>query len=113
VTLSNAPTLRITAVAGVAAPAAPTASFASPDIALPGSTTNPVTVTLAASNIPLGTTITVTVKGLNDAVSSAASSALSGTLASSVASASVTIPTNEPSIISATATFTVAALGGQ
>jgi len=112
VTLGNAPTLRIAAVAGVAAPAAPTASFASPDVVLPGTTTNPVTVTLAASNIPLGTTVTVTVKGLNGAASSTASGALGGTLASSTASASVTIPTNEPSIISASATFTVAALGG-
>ena len=112
VTLSNAPTLRITAVAGVAAPPAPTASFASPDVVLPGSTTNPVTVALAASNIPLGTAVTVTVKGLNGAASSAVSGVLSGTLASSVASASVTIPTNEPSIISASATFTVAALDG-
>ena len=112
VTLSNGPMLRISAVAGVAAPATPTASFASPDIVLPGSTTNPVTVTLAASNIPLGTTVTVSVKGLNGAASATASSALGGTLASSVASASVTIPTNEPSIISAAATFAVAALDG-
>ncbi len=112
VTLANAPTLRITAVAGVAAPATPTASFASPDISLPAGTTNPVSVSLAAANIPVGTTVTVAVKGQVGAVSSAAAT-LSGTLASSTASASVAIPTNEPSVISASASFTLLAADGR
>jgi len=110
VVLPNAPSLTITSVAGVAAPAAPTASFASPDVTLPAGTANPVTVGLAASNIPLGTTIAVTVKPLNGAAASATSTPLSGTLAASTATASLTIPTNQPSVISASATFTLAAL---
>jgi len=111
VTLPNTPTLRIASVAGVAAPASPASSFSNPDIVLPASTANPVAVNLEASNIPLGTTVTVKVTGQTGAATSATSTGLSGTVASSTASASVTIPTNQPSIISATATFTLVSLG--
>jgi hypothetical protein len=110
VALPNGPVLRIASVAGVAAPATPTASFSNPDIVLPGGTTSPVAVTLAASNIPLGTSISVTAKGLNGAAGPTASVPLTGTLESSTATTSVVIPTNEPSVLSASATFTVAAL---
>jgi hypothetical protein len=114
VTLANAPSLRISAVGGVAAPAAPAGSFTVADVILPATTTNPVTVSLAAANIPVGTTVTVTVKGLYDAASSTTSTPLAGTLASSTASASVTVPTTEPSIIGASASFllTAATAGG-
>lgn len=112
VALPNAPSLTIASVAGVAAPAAPTGSFANPDILVPAGTANPMTIGLAAANIPLGTTVTVTVKPLNGAASSAVSSGLAGTLAASTATASVTIPTNQPSVISASATFTLASLPG-
>ena len=110
--LPNTPTLRIVSVAGVNAPAAPLGSFAAPDIALPAGTMSPVTVSLAGTNIPVGTTVTVTTKGQVGSASSAAAT-LAGSLASSTASASVAIPTNEPSVISASASFTlVAATGG-
>jgi hypothetical protein len=112
VTLPNAPTLRITAVGGVAAPATPTGSFTAADVVLPPTTTNPVTIGLAAANIPVGTTVTVTVKGLYDAGSATVSTPLAGTFASSTASAAVTIPTNEPSVIGAFASFMLAASGG-
>lgn len=112
VALPNAPTLTITSVAGVAAPAAPTGSFSNPDILVPAGTPNPMTVGLAASNIPLGTAVMVTVRPLNGTTSSAASTGLAGTLAASTATASLTIPTNQPSVISASATFTLAALSG-
>lgn len=108
--LPGSPSLTITSVAGVAAPASPTGSFSSPDITLPAGTANPMTIALAAVNIPLGTTVTVTVKPLDGAASSATSTALTGTLAASTATASLTIPTNQPSVISASATFTLAAL---
>ncbi len=112
VALPNAPTLTITAVAGVSAPASPTGSFATPDITLPANTSNPMTIALAASNIPLGTTVAVTAKPLDGAASSATSTPLAGTLAASTATASLTIPTNQPSVISASATFTLAAIPG-
>ena len=110
VALPNAPSLTITSVAGVAAPSSPTGSFAIPDIVLPAGTANPMTITLSASNIPLGTTVTVTVKPLDGAASSATSTGLAGTLAASTATASLTIATNQPSVLSASATFTLAAL---
>jgi hypothetical protein len=113
VTLSNSPTLQITSVGGVAAPASPTGSFFAPDVVLPGTTTNPVTVNIAATNVPVGTALTVTVVGFIGASSSATSTQLSGTLASSTATASVTLPTNEPSVITVAATFAIAALDGQ
>jgi hypothetical protein len=108
----NHPTLTITSIAGVSAPSTLTGSFATPDFTLPAGTSNP-TVSFAASNIPLGTTLSVTVKGHNQGlISTATSSGLSGTLASSTASASVTIPTDQPCVISATASFTVIAGAG-
>ncbi len=112
VALPSAPSLAITSVAGAAAPATPTGSLTTPDITLPAGTTNPMTLGLAAANIPLGTTISVTAKPQNGAASSTASTPLAGTLASSTATASLSIPTNQPSVISASATFTLAALPG-
>lgn len=109
---TNAPSLRVTAVGGVAAPAFPTASFLAPDVTLPSTTTNPVTVNLAAANIPLGTTVAVTVKGAAGSASTVTSTGLAGTLIASTATASVTIPTDQPSVISATASFTLTAASG-
>lgn len=56
--------------------------------------------------------MTVTVKPLDGAASSATSTPLSGALAGSTATASLTIPTNQPSVISASVTFTLAAVPG-
>ena len=111
VALSNAPTLLISSIAGVAAPASPTGLFSTPDVTLPAGTTNPVSVAITASNIPLGTVVTVTVSGVNDGNASA-SGALSGTLGLSTTAVNVTIPTTQPSVISASATFVLAELGG-
>src|SRR5207245_5480330 len=65
VVLSNAPTLRISAIGSVAAPTSPGGVFARPDVVLASTTTNPVHVDLAAAQIPLGTTIQVVVRGQN------------------------------------------------
>jgi hypothetical protein len=111
-TATNLPALTITAVGGVSAPGTLTGSFAVPDFVLPAGTSNP-TVTFAASNIPLGTALSVLVQGQNGGViSTATSGGLSGTVASSTATASVTIPTTQASLISASASFTVADAGG-
>lgn len=105
--LTNAPTLRISSVAGVA-PGIAQGSFATPDITLPAGTANPVPVGITAANIPVGTVVTVTVQGYVGPVSSA-TAILVGTSTSSSAVASVSIPTNEPSVVSASATFTLLA----
>jgi hypothetical protein len=105
--LSSGPTLTITSVGGVSAPGTLTGSFAAPDFVVAAGTSNP-TVAVAASQVPLGTTVSVVVTGQNGGViSTATSGGLSGTLASSTASASVTIPTDQPALISASVTFTV------
>jgi hypothetical protein len=94
-------------------PTTPVASFGIPDVVLPSTATNPVQISLAAAQVPLGTTVLVSVKGLTGAGSSTLSGGLAGTVASSTATASVTLPTNQPSIITASATFDLVASSGQ
>ncbi|MFN0119274.1 MAG: hypothetical protein ACKV2V_02110 [Blastocatellia bacterium] len=106
VTVPNAPQLRIASVGGVNAPAAPVGSFAAaPDITVPTSTANPVTVALQASNIPVGTVVSVTLTQENGDRSNTSSTALTGTAQSSTATASVTLPSTGISVITATATI--------
>src|SRR5438105_746539 len=110
VALANGPTLTITAIGGVVTPTAPTASFSMPDITLPAAIANPVTLTLTGTNIPPGTTVIVVVNGQTGG-SIAVSTTLSGTMASTRATAAVTIPTNRPCVVSASATFTSVTAG--
>jgi hypothetical protein len=70
-----------------------------------------VAVTLAGANIPPGTNVTLTVTGQTGG-SVSTTTALSGSLASSTASASVTVPTNRPSVLLASATFTLTSDAG-
>jgi len=109
--LPNTPLLQIVSVAGVATPATPGGLFSSPDITLPTTTTNPVNVALSATNIPPGTVVSVRAQGQFDAVAST-SATLAGTLSSSSATASLAIPTNQPAVLTATATFTILASAG-
>ena len=107
---ANPPTIRIVSVAGIAPPSQPNGSLqGAPDIILPTNQSNPVSVALAASNIPLGTTLQVTLTPESGVRVSTQSTALTGTLASSTATASVTIP-DGISVIQASGTIDVAAL---
>jgi hypothetical protein len=99
--------LRIGAVGGVRAPANPSGSYTTPDVILPAGTSSPITVALEASQIPLGTTIIVTATPLSGVPTSVVSTPLAGTPAAASASASVPIAAGQPSVISATASFTV------
>jgi hypothetical protein len=110
-TLAAEPSLRIATIAGVATPPAPGAAFGVPDVTLPETTTNPVTVDLAAANVPPGTTVVVTVKGQFGGATSATSTPLTGSLAASTASATVTIPTDQPCVVTASASFALLAAG--
>jgi hypothetical protein len=93
VTSPNLPTIRITSVAGITAPNQPNGTLqGGPDIILAANQSNPVTVALTASNIPLGTTLQLTLTPENGARVTTQSSALSGTLASSTATASISVP---------------------
>jgi len=103
--VAGLPGLRITRVAGVDAPLAPTGSA---DITLPEATPNPVTVEFATNGVPLGNTITLTVTPPSGATTSAISNALVGTVDNATASVSVNLPTG-PSTLSAAVSFTVTA----
>jgi hypothetical protein len=110
VTPTNQPSIRIVSVAGIAPPNQPNGSLqGGPDIILPANQANPVNVSLAASNIPLGTTLQVTLTPENGPRVVTQSTALTGTLSSSTATASITLP-DGISVIQASGTIDVAAL---
>jgi hypothetical protein len=100
------PALHIVSIGGVAVPATTTGDPSTPDISFPTAPTNPVTVALSASQVPLGTTVSLRVTPAIGAATTTTSTALTGTLTSSTASASVDIPPG-PGAISASATFTL------
>lgn len=99
------PSLRITNVAGTAAPAAPVGNR---DIDLPTTTTNPVTVGFASSGIPLSTTVTLTAKPTLGPAVSAVSSPLAGSVDSATAIASIDLPAGH-SVLTATVSYTLTA----
>lgn len=103
VTVSNAPSLRIASVGGIGAPASPTGSLQGvPDIIVPSTTTNPMTVALEGANLPVGTVVQVTLTPSRGNRTSVQSTGLAGTEAASTASASLSLPTGV-SVISASA----------
>ncbi len=91
--LINLPTLTITSVGGVTVQAVPTGSYTTIDLPLPVGTTNPVSVTVTATNTPLTTPLTVRVVPVAGSSTIVSAGALSGTFTSSTATASVTLPT--------------------
>jgi hypothetical protein len=107
--LINLPTLRISAVGGVAAPANPSGSYTTADVSLPQGTTNPVPVTLTASSIPVGTIFTVKLIPQAGDPTTGNSGPSTGTFASSTATANVTFPSGQVSVLNASASFTLPA----
>jgi hypothetical protein len=101
--------LRIAAIGGVRAPDWPAGSYATPDVVMPAGTVSPVTVALEATQIPLGTTITVIATPLSGPPVVAVSTPLAGTAAAGTASAALAIPTTQPVVIGASAAFTLGA----
>ena len=80
---SGTPAIQVTSVAGVAAPRYPQASQTVPDVTINSAT--PVSVVIAAQNIPTTTTITLYLTSENGPDSTITCGALSGTIASSTA----------------------------
>ena len=75
------------------APASPGGSLQNvPDVIVPSSQPNPVTVALEGANIPVGTVIQVTLTPSNGSRTTVQSSPLAGTVAASTGSASVNLP---------------------
>ncbi len=102
------PSLNITKIGGIAVPSIPTGTFSSPDIVLPTTTANPIAVVVEASNIPSGSTVTVTIVPEFGQPSSA-TALLSGTDSLSTATVQSTFSTRTINIVMAAATFTLTA----
>jgi hypothetical protein len=97
------PSVTITSVNGVSAPANPAGDPTVPDVTIAANAA--VAVTIAASQVPLGTVVTLTLVPTTGAAVSAQCSPLAGTTVSSTtASCSVTFPTGV-SLAAATATW--------
>lgn len=103
----NLPALAITSIGGVSVPSNAAGLYNSPDITLPADTTNPVSIGVSASNIPVGTVITISVIPQNDAKNNFSSTPLAGTLQSSSATANVDLSFQYTCIITASVTYTV------
>lgn len=101
--VAGLPSLKITSIAGVTAPVAPTGNA---DITLPADTTNPVAVTFATTGVPLDSVITLSVKPARGTAITATSGALTGTQESATASISVSLPSGA-STLTATTSYTV------
>ena len=84
--------LAIQSIGGVSVATSPNGVLANPDVILPAQQTNPMNVVVNCSNLPMNTTITLTVHPANgaDIVATATNSA--GTQASSTATIPVTMP---------------------
>jgi hypothetical protein len=92
VTVPNAPSLRIASIAGVAAPVATVGSFSGvPDIVLPANQTNPVSVVIEATNVPVGTVIQVSLIPSTGSRTTVQTAPLTGTQAASSTTASVNL----------------------
>ena len=100
---ANVPTVRITSIGGQSAPASPTGFR---DVVLAGVTTNPVTVAFETTNIPLGTTITLSAAPERGAATTVTSTAVAGSIALGTATASIDLP-NGNSTLFGQAAFTI------
>jgi hypothetical protein len=107
--LASLPTLTFSSIGGVAAPASPGGSYTTADVSLPQGTTNPVPVTLTASNIPVGTVFTVKLIPQAGDATTVSIGPSTGTFTSSTATANVTFPSGQVSVLNASASFTLPA----
>jgi len=89
--LSTNPTIQVTSIAGQNTPAAPTGSFSQADFNLPSGFTNPATIAVSATNVPINTAyqvIVIPVWGTNSVgygiLSNGSYSASSGTVSMNV-----------------------------
>jgi hypothetical protein len=106
----NQPQLHIVSIDGNSAPAAPSGSLSNPDITFANAVNAPVTLTVNANNVPLGTMVNIRVVPAVGEPTTATSAQLAGTFGASSATAQVTLPPGA-GLISATATFNLGAAG--
>jgi hypothetical protein len=87
----SAPLLTATTVGGITLPASPTGSYEVPDAVI--STGQPVTIAIAATNVPVGTVVEVTLQSEGLSAITVQSTPLAGTATASTATATATFPT--------------------
>lgn len=111
VTPPEMPVLKIASIAGVEVTGLPKGEFLSPDVTLPYTFRNPVTILVQANNIPVGAQVTIK---SNPAVGSTttASALLSGSDLASSASIDLTVSTAYPSVLTAYVTYQYIAANG-
>ncbi len=103
--IAGLPTLRISRVAGEAAPASPTGVA---DISLPADVANPVTVEFETTGIPLGNIVKLTLTPQRGSAVTALSDALDGDTTLATASTQVNL-SQGPSTLLASITYTLVA----
>ncbi len=99
--LVTLPTLVISTIGGMTVPGSPGGAYATADLTLPAGTMNPVTVTLNATNIPVGTIFTIRVLPEGEAMVPFLSTPSTGTVASSTAAASVNLKAGKTNVLTA------------
>jgi len=107
--IAGAPSLRIASVAGQVAPVNPTGKA---DVSLPATTTAPVEIVFATTNVPPGNTVLLRVIPAYGNPIEVLSPAITGSTASGTATVSVTLPQG-PSTLQATTTYTVVLAMGE
>ncbi|HEX7047285.1 MAG TPA: hypothetical protein VF275_06925 [Gammaproteobacteria bacterium] len=101
--IAGLPSLRITRVAGIDAPAQPTGNG---DIVLPVDAPNPVIVEFETTGVPVGNTVKLTITPAYGDSSFVVSPALTGSTEQASASVAIEIPAG-PSVLFAQTTYTV------
>ncbi len=107
--LAGLPSLRITSVGDVIAPANPSGSA---DITFPATLANPVTVQFATTGVPPGSAVKLTVKPAIGVPAEVTSAGLVGTTDSATASVSVNLQKG-PSVLLATTSYTLTLAQGE
>ena len=105
--IADAPSLRISSVAGQTVPANPTGNA---DVTLPSTTTGSIPVVISTTNVPTGNTVLLRIVPAYGQSTETLSPAISGTTQSGTVSVSVTLPSG-PSTLQATTTYTVVVAG--
>jgi hypothetical protein len=102
-----APSLKITKIGGITVTATPKGTFGDPDVTLPSTIVNPVDILVESSNIPVGTTVSITIIPEFGATTGA-SAVLQGSDALSTATVPANFSSKTVNVIVASATFTLA-----
>lgn len=107
--LSAIPTLAITSIGGVAVPPNPSGAG---DVSLPGELPNPATIDIAASGIPVGAVVKLTLSQPYGDKVTVNASALAGTLQASTSTGSINIPSGS-SVLMASTTYALSVAQGE